>query len=647
MSGRRLLALAALVPLAFSASSAVAGSSGPFSSNRDANFPAVTIGQSQTIHITITNNDSGDHTIDPASGVSISPTGTDFSIQNDTCDGALLSANGGSCTLDVVFAPTTVPQQTGSIDVTYDGGTPASGLVALSGSGQGTPTADLSTTSLGFTPIAVGASSQQTVRLTNNSNNAALGISSVSIAAGGADFSETNDCPATLAASSFCTATVTFAPSTAGALTGTLRFVDDVGTQNVALSGTGNGATADLSVTSPLDFGSVNVNASAPQTVTVRNNGNVNLTGITASISAGALSYATSADSCTGATVPPNATCSFTITFTPSAIGTVSGQLTLASSAFAGTQQLALTGVGTSPNVALDQTKLAFGSGMVGTWGGLQRVTLTNTGNAPLTIGAITIPGPTTNSPNPHSFRHGGTCPNAVVQPSASCTVTIRFTPQSRGTIRAQVSIPTSKIGASVLLTGSGTPPPAVRNGRGAVGCTSARLSWTPNTNVTGFLGTVIVRNRGHAPRTAIDGTIFSSSSPGVLVNTRLLHYTLYHYALFAKYRFYPSGPVVYSDADPHPLRTQRFCKPLKNGLISDQTPLIDWLPYSGALGYNLQVWHGGVKVYSPQMVGSAFQIPTRHAFHRGQIYTFKLYAYTRGHTSQGVRVGTSWVTVG
>jgi hypothetical protein len=84
----------------------------------------------------------------------------------------------------------------------------------------------------------------------------------------------------------------------------------------------------------------------------------------------------------------------------------------------------------------------------------------------------------------------------------------------------------------------------------------------------------------------------------------------------------------------------------MRNGLISDQTPVIDWLPYRGALGYNLQVWNAGVKVYSPQMVASQFQIPTRHALHPGRTYTFKLFAYTRGHLSAGIRVGTSSVTV-
>jgi len=54
-------------------------------------------------------------------------------------------------------------------------------------------------------------------------------------------FKETNDCPASLAAGSFCTIAVTFTPGAAGAQTGMLTITDNAnGTrQMVKLSGEG------------------------------------------------------------------------------------------------------------------------------------------------------------------------------------------------------------------------------------------------------------------------------------------------------------------------------------------------------------------------------------------------------------------------
>jgi hypothetical protein len=54
-------------------------------------------------------------------------------------------------------------------------------------------------------------------------------------------FMQTSDCPASLAADSSCTITVTFTPSAAMEQTGTLTIIDNANgsTQTVSLSGTG------------------------------------------------------------------------------------------------------------------------------------------------------------------------------------------------------------------------------------------------------------------------------------------------------------------------------------------------------------------------------------------------------------------------
>jgi hypothetical protein len=54
-------------------------------------------------------------------------------------------------------------------------------------------------------------------------------------------FTQTNDCPASLAAGASCSISVTFTPSAATKQTGTLTITDNANTgmQNVPLSGTG------------------------------------------------------------------------------------------------------------------------------------------------------------------------------------------------------------------------------------------------------------------------------------------------------------------------------------------------------------------------------------------------------------------------
>ena len=103
-------------------------------------------------------------------------------------------------------------------------------------------TAILSATTLTFAPQAPGTSSSpQTVTLTNLAV-AALTLSGITI--GGSDatgFSQTNNCPSTLAQNASCQIKVTFTPTAGGGQTASLNVSDSShgSPQSVALSGTG------------------------------------------------------------------------------------------------------------------------------------------------------------------------------------------------------------------------------------------------------------------------------------------------------------------------------------------------------------------------------------------------------------------------
>ncbi len=100
--------------------------------------------------------------------------------------------------------------------------------------------------------------------------------------------------------------------------------------------------------TSALAFGAVGVGrASAPQTVTVRNNGTAPLTVSGSSVGGdGARDYAISADGCAGQAIAPGGSCTATLTFTPTAAGERDARLAFADDASGSPHGVALTGSG-------------------------------------------------------------------------------------------------------------------------------------------------------------------------------------------------------------------------------------------------------------------------------------------------------------
>ena len=200
-------------------------------------------------------------------------------------------------------------------------------------------TAVLHPTSLLFGNQAINTASSKKVTLTN-SGVISLNITNINT---NGDFTQTNDCPSALAAKATCNISVTFAPIAIGARNGTLTISDNAGTgtQSVPLKGFGLVQVA-LSPTS-LSFGGVVVGvASTPKAVKLTNNLNVPLS-ITSMVSS---IPDFSVQSGCGPQVAAKGTCTFTVTFTPAAVGPRSGQVTITDSANPSTQTVQLSGSG-------------------------------------------------------------------------------------------------------------------------------------------------------------------------------------------------------------------------------------------------------------------------------------------------------------
>ena len=144
------------------------------------------------------------------------------------------------------------------------------------------------------------------------------------------DFAETDNCVGTIpAGGGRCTINVTFTPTVLAAEIQQLTIKDNAaGSPHlVTLTGTGvTGATTVLFSPTSLLFGALTLNTtSAPQTVTMINNGDTPLT-VTNITTTGDFSETNNCPA-TPFTLPVNGSCTFQITFTPTSTGIRTGTL--------------------------------------------------------------------------------------------------------------------------------------------------------------------------------------------------------------------------------------------------------------------------------------------------------------------------------
>jgi trimeric autotransporter adhesin len=138
---------------------------------------------------------------------------------------------------------------------------------------------------------------------------------------------------------------VTFSPSQSGTRAGTLSIASSATPLPLTATLTGTGAQAQLQITPDgLAFGPVNIGSSASLSVTLLNTGTAPITGITLSITG---DYTVTAP-CATTTLAGGASCSVTLTFSPTATGIRSGILTVTSSDAGSPASIPLSGTGTA-----------------------------------------------------------------------------------------------------------------------------------------------------------------------------------------------------------------------------------------------------------------------------------------------------------
>ncbi len=345
---------------------------------------------------------------------------------------------GQSTTLGVAFAPTASGLLTGSVAITTDAATDPT--VTLRGTGI-EPLVTPSPAALAFGTQRIGTTSAaQTVTLTN-SGTAPLAISGFTAPPG---FIVTPTAfPVTVLPGGHAKFTVKFAPATASIANGPLVVTSDAAASPTTIALTGTGVQALVAATPPShDFGDILVGATSnPITITLTNPGSDAYKVTSIALPAPFVRTAMTLP----ATIAPNGSLSFDVTFKPTAH--VAAVATVSIATDAGFSGVVLTGRGVAPLLTATPTPLAFGAIALG-----QSATLTlalaNPGDAPLTVSGVDLAGA-----NAADFviTNGPALP-ATIAAGTALSLSVVLTPADHGVRSAQLTATSDALGAPTVV---------------------------------------------------------------------------------------------------------------------------------------------------------------------------------------------------
>ena len=400
-------------------------------------FGSVKVGSSQTNSVTLSNAGGSDLTVNQAA-----LSGAGFSTSNLALP--LTLPAGGTASLSVTFAPTATGSFTGK--VTFTNSDSSNVVLPILGTGIAAGQLSPNPSSLAFGSVQVGNSSSQSETLTNT------GGTSVTISqatASGTGFSVTGlTLPTTLAVNQSVTFNVGFAPTTSGAVSGTVAIVSDAtgSPLNIALSGTGLAAGSLTANPASASFGNVTVSTSKTVSVTVTNTGGMAVTVSSAAASGSGFSF-------TGPNLPltlnAGQSSAFNAIFTPTTAGAGSGALTITSNASNATLSVPLSGTGVAQGqLSPNPTSFSFGSVQTGSSQSLSG-TLTNSGGTALTISAATASG--------SGFSLSGLTVPVTLNAGQSTSFAVLYAPTTTGAASGSISITSNGANPSLSIPLSGT----------------------------------------------------------------------------------------------------------------------------------------------------------------------------------------------
>ena len=201
-----------------------------------------------------------------------------------------------------------------------------------------------------------------------------------------------------------------------------------------------------------ISFGNAVVSTSLSQALIITNTGTATLT-ITQVTASGSATFSVSGFSLP-LSVNAGKQTTITVTFLPTSVGPVSGNISIVSNAPTSLTSVGFSGTGIAATLTLgiSPASLSFGNVTTGTSSASQNVTITNTGNANVTISQVSV--------SAGYSVTGGSTP-VTVSPAQNLILTAQFSPPSTGPINGNISIASNATGspASVSLSGTGVAP--------------------------------------------------------------------------------------------------------------------------------------------------------------------------------------------
>ena len=334
------------------------------------------------------------------------------------------------------------------------------------------PNISVSATSLAFGSVTVGNSADQMLTVTNT-GNANLSLSTLAsanpLAAPFDRVAGQDNCSnQMLTPSTSCTLVVRYAPTSTGPDNDSFDIPsDDPDTPTVTISVSGTGTampTPRLSLSSTaLAFGTMTLDSSADQALTLTNTGNADLSVSMLGWSNPLLApfqLVAGDDRCSEQVLAPATSCTVIVRYAPTEEGVHNDSFDIPSDdPDSPSVTVSVNGTGTAmpiPSLSLSSTSLVFGSVTVGNYAE-QTLTLSNAGDADLLVFELGLANPLLAPFEVVAAKDG--CSDQMLSPETSCTVVIRYAPTEEGIHNDSFDIPSNDPdtpSVTVSLTGTG-----------------------------------------------------------------------------------------------------------------------------------------------------------------------------------------------
>jgi hypothetical protein len=402
-------------------------------------FGSVLTGSSQTLTGSLGNWGGSSLTISQAS-----ISGAGFSLTGLALPMTLTA--GQSTSFSITFAPQTGGSVAGSLTLVSNGANSTLNLpLTAIGMVPGSLVANPSVASFGN--VQIGNSKTLTETLTN-SGGVPVTVSQASATGTGFAISGPT-LPFTLNAGQSATFTVQFGAQAAGNVTGAFSIISNATNTNLAIPASGTGVTPGqiTAIPSSQSFGSVQVGNNKSLSQALTNSGGSSLIISQATVTGSGFSMS-------GLTLPltlnPGQSTNFTLKFTPSSGGSLSGSLSITSNGSNPTLTVPLTGTGVLPPGTLSPSpaSLSFGTVQTGSSKNLSE-TLTNSGASSVTISQASVTG--------SGFSVTGLTLPLTLSAGQSTTFNVLFSPLSSGGAAGNLALISNASNSTLNISLSGT----------------------------------------------------------------------------------------------------------------------------------------------------------------------------------------------